>query len=157
VSQQFGLFETELRNPHQLYETLARLTALVGNDRVGTPVLEETHRPDAFRMEAFVWCPSRRTGGTAAASTLTEEKSKIALRRFRPPTRTSIFISEQRYLESDKIRGQILDQNGPFLLSGNWWDEKSWARAEWDMQLEKGELVRTHEDSGTWKIDGIYD
>src|SRR5947208_15941635 len=44
VSQQFGLFETALRNPHQLYETLARLSALLGSDCVGTPVLEETHR-----------------------------------------------------------------------------------------------------------------
>src|SRR5206468_3892933 len=53
ASQQFGLFEMALRNPQQLYETLARLSALLGNDRVGTPIKEETHRRDAFRMEPF--------------------------------------------------------------------------------------------------------
>src|SRR6202162_1831678 len=191
ASQQFGLFETSLRNPQQLYETLARLAALVGNDRVGTPILEETHRPDAFRMERFSWSPRgephRDWTGTIAADTaastgnpgetpLSGATTKIdfgghrpplqkegkcaiapALRRFRPPARTSVFVSDQRYLQSDKVRGQIIKQSGPFLLSGNWWDEKAWARAEWDMQLEDGELVRAHEASDTWKLDGVYD
>jgi protein ImuB len=174
ASQQFGLFETALRNPQQLYETLARLTALVGNDRVGTPVLEETHRPDAFRMEMFAWqvgasprCEphGHSTGGIPNRSdkiagdtpATTEEKAKPALRRFRPPANTSVFVSDQRYLQSDKVRGQIIEQVGPFLLSGNWWNEKSWTRAEWDMQLENGELVRAHESDQQWRIDGIYD
>src|SRR5437667_1996956 len=187
ASQQFGLFETALRNPHQLYETLARLSALLGSDRVGSPVLEETHRPDAFRMEPFTWTlaadsepewrlaastsrspsssPSPQNGespsrtGTIAAETaaFTEDNSRVALRRFRPGAGTSIFVSEHKHLEGEKIRGRVFDQAGPFLLSGNWWDEKSWAPAESDMQLENGDLVRAHEAEGTWKMDGIYD
>ena len=160
ASQQFGLFETALRNPQQLYETLARLSALLGSDRVGTPVLEETHRPDAFRMEPFSWTSVESavpSGNPKDALRTAHTTTRLALRRFRPPANTSVFVSEARYLESDKIRGQIVDQTGPFLFSGNWWDEKSWARAEWDMQLEDGDLVRAHEDSGAWKIDGIYD
>src|SRR5881275_2176605 len=76
--EQFGLFETTLRNPHQLSETLARLSALFGADQVGTPMLEETHRPDAFRMEAFTWhgLPAHPIGRMPMPCP--------ALRRFRP-------------------------------------------------------------------------
>src|SRR5882724_10738929 len=149
--EQFGLFETTLRNPHKLSETLARFVALLGADRVGTPVLEETHRPDAFRIEHFAWhgLPTHPIGRMPMP--------RPALRRFRPPAATSMFVSEQRHLQSETIRGQVVDQRGPYLFSGNWWDEKSWGRAEWDLQLETAELVLAYESQGTWKLDGVYD
>ena len=151
AKEQFGLFETTLRNPHQLSETLARLTALLGADRVGTPVLKETHRPDTFRIGPFAW------HGLPAHPIGRMPMPRPALRRFRPPAATSMFVSEQRHLQSETIRGQVVDQCGPYLISGNWWDEKSWTRAEWDLQLEAGELILAHESQGTWKLDGVYD
>src|SRR5438270_9401803 len=85
ASQQFGLFETALRNPHQLYETLARLSALLGADRVGTPVLEETHRPDAFRMENFCWQTEVGTSRCDVRGRRGAASIPPALRRFRQP------------------------------------------------------------------------
>jgi protein ImuB len=164
--EQFGLFETTLRNPHQLSETLARLIALLSADRVGTPILEETHRPDAFRIEPFAW----QVGAIDLnRSKAIEPTFRTALRRFRPNVSASVLLDEEGpvHPRGADVRGKIIEQRGPFLISGNWWDEKSWARAEWDLQLEDGELVRCHESppssnygatgEATWRIDGIYD
>src|SRR4029453_14674968 len=156
AKEQFGLFETTLRNPHQLSETLARLTGLLGADRVGTPVLEETHRPDAFRMESFAW----QVGAIDLNRPMAIEPTfQTALRRFRPNVSVSVLLDEEGpvHVRGADLRGKIIDQRGPFLISGNWWDEKSWACAEWDLQLDAGELVRCYESEATWKIDGIYD
>jgi protein ImuB len=156
AGEQFGFFETTLRNPHQLSETLARLTALLGADRIGTPVLEETHRPDVFRMEQFAW--------QVGAIDLNRPKAieptfRTALRRFRPNVPASVLLDEDApaHVRSAEMSGKIIEQRGPYLLSGNWWDEKSWGRSEWDLQLQNGELVRAHERDGVWKIDGVYD
>ena len=160
ASQQFGLFETTLRNPQQLYETLARLTALLGTDRVGTPVLEETHRPDAFRMEPFAWNVSMRFAADTAAST--EEKKDrpgVALRRFRsaPPAAVLLDANKPAHLRSAQINGKVADQHGPYLASGNWWEEKSWKRAEWDLELQSGIVCRCQECADGWQLEGVYD
>ena len=82
-----------------------------------------------------------------------------ALRRFRPLMPASLLQDENTpaHVRSAAISGKIIAQRGPYFLSGNWWDEKSWVRAEWDLQLQNGELVRAHERDGVWKIDGVYD
>jgi protein ImuB len=154
--QQFGFFETTLRNPHQLSETFARLSALLGADRVGRPVLEDTHRPDAFHIEPFVWDLAANT------ATATEEKHpapRVAMRRFRPAVSASVLLDEDKpaHIRSAVFQGKVVRRRGPYLLSGNWWDEKSWAHAEWDVQLENGILCRSHQSGKNWEIDGVYD
>src|SRR6266446_1011682 len=156
--EQFGLFETTLRNPHQLSETLVRLTALLGADRVGTPVLEETHRPDAFRLEPFTWAVESAVPSGESSHALRTAHA-TAVRRFRPAVAASVLLDADMpaHVRSPEIWEKIIEQRGPYLISGNWWDEKSWARAEWDLEMENGELVRVHESEGTWEMDGIYD
>jgi protein ImuB len=150
--QQFNLFETALRDPARLSETLARLTGLLGADRVGTPVLEETHRPDAFRMEPFAW-QLKETADEI------EPLPFCALRRFRSPVPASMLLVKNKpaYLRSAEIHGDVLRQKGPYLASGNWWDEKTWERAEWDVELENGALCQCHSSEGRWELDGVYD
>ncbi len=150
--EQFHLFETALRDPARLTETLARLAGLLGSERVGTPVLEETHRPDAFRMEPFSW-------------QLPETKSEpaplpaSALRRFRAPQPASMLLAKKRpaHFRSAKIQGAVRAGKGPYKASGNWWDEKAWDHAEWDVELENGALCQCHSSRGQWTLDGIYD
>ena len=51
---QLGLFAPQTPEPSRLDVTLARLRAMVGEERVGSPVLEDTNRAEGFRMEGFM-------------------------------------------------------------------------------------------------------
>ena len=151
--QQFGLFETALRNPAQLAETLARLSGLVGNERVGTPVLEETHRDDAFHIEPFVWELPDQAGAQVSAL------PRTALRRFRHANAAVVLVDDKlpAHLRSAEAQGQVVAQSGPFAASGDWWHEKTWRRLEWDLELENGAVCRCHHNGDEWRVDGVYD
>jgi protein ImuB len=150
--EQFHLFETALRDPARLTETLARLSGLLGSERVGTPVLEETHRPDAFRMEPFTW-------QLAATKSELPPLPASALRRFRSPLPVSVLLTKNRpvHVRNAKMQGAVRAKKGPYLASGNWWDEQAWDRAEWDVELETGGVCQCHSSGGQWALDGIYD
>jgi protein ImuB len=51
---QLDLFRPNGPAPGQLAVTLARLSAICGADHVGTPVVADSHRPDAYGLASFV-------------------------------------------------------------------------------------------------------
>lgn len=136
--QQFQFFETPLRDPSRLHETLTRLTGLLGQERVGTPVLEDSYRADAFRLVPFTWELPPLPNGPSSPPI------GPALRRFRGNF-------------SPPLEGIPIASQGPYLSSGDWWDEKKWARAEWDLELPNGAVGRAQHRTGRWQFDGLYD
>jgi protein ImuB len=176
---QFGLFEATLRDPNQFAETLAQLTALCGSDRVGTPQLEPTHRPDAFRMKT----PEFGATNVGQASRLSSDQSQVIkeitsalrtrfageapalryrglqLRRFRPALPAQTECRERRpvLLRSPVFNGTITDARGPFFSSGNWWDQNNWSRMEWDVRANDGSLYRLVRQEEEWFVEGVYD
>ena len=51
----------------------------------------------------------------------------------------------------------VVARQGPYLASGDWWNENNWKRAEWDLELESGMVCRCQERRDESEIEGIYD
>ncbi len=154
LARQPGLFETGLRDPHGFSETLARVTAIVGSGRLGTPALEDTHRADAVVLappapvvpaldRLPVWPP---TG--------------LPLRRYRPPLAIHVELTstgDPIFLSGSSLHSPIAAARGPWRTSGDWWKPEGWAREEWDIELALGGLYRLSRVKGLWYLEGDYE
>lgn len=125
---QLGLFSPQLPEASRLDVTLARLRALVGEGNVGCAALEDTHRSDGFRMEAFR-IPSAQPAlrepaplRPAARRLRPAEAAFVTLHGERP--RTFIF-RERRYT--------VERAYGPWRSSGEWWNSSLWGYEQWDL------------------------
>jgi protein ImuB len=150
--RQFDLFSTRLRDPNQFFETLARLSAFIGADRVGTPVVLDTHRPDIYRLEL------PRFDSLSAPAIAEPPEHSLPLRRFRPLQSVNVILRGDMpaMLQSNFIAGPIHAVRGPWLSSGEWWTDHDWRRAEWDVQLDCG-IYRLVQDPRGWWLEGVYD
>jgi error-prone DNA polymerase len=159
VNQQFRLFGSELRDPNRFHETLARLTALLGSDRVGTPVVENTHRADAFRMNVPVF-GDQTAMPTETSSSAGSTQFGVPLRRFRPPISAEVTLRGQRpvHIRAAVVNAAVKRSRGPLPASGGWWAaQMQWVRHEWDVEMANGELYRLCESNGAWTLEGVYD
>lgn len=165
---QNGLFLPSSPEPEKLELTLARISGVVGDERVGSPELLDTNRRGAFEMRHFTPLLAKIADWQPPQNLVT------ALRMFRPAVKVAVthesgrlsHVSSQkpRFYERDsrQIRGEVLWAAGPWRSSGDWWEEDAWVRDEWDIAVqEKAEiaLYRLVHDlvEGEWMVEGTYD
>src|SRR5579863_3027213 len=159
---QNGLFLPPSPEPEKLELTLARIASIVGEDKVGSLELLDTHRPEGFRMQRFApepFSPQRYSPDSS-------DDLVTALRIFRPPVGVVVTMQDGKpaciTCPKKEMQGEILWAAGPWRSSGDWWEREGWARDEWDIavQAETGialyRVVRDRLD-GRWILEGTYD
>lgn len=148
---QEGLFLPPSPEPAKLEVTLKRIAGLVGEGNVGWPELENTHRPDAFRLRRR---PPPNRGQYPLSPVL-------ALRRFRPPLKAEVDAAEGRpvRVQARRVHGRVLAAAGPWRTSGEWWRPDAWDRDEFDVALSDGAFYRLYRDRiwNRWFLEGSYD
>ena len=167
---QFSLLTRPLPTPEQLSTLMARLTALMGEGRCGSPVAVDTWRPGAFAMKAFGsgiwdWGSGIRKLESDPIPPIPDPQSPIpALRRFRIPVPARVRVEQGRPIRVITDRrglagGSVTHWAGPWRTAGNWWTEDTWERDEWDVTLSDGGTYRVVRDRGTsaWFLEGVVD
>jgi protein ImuB len=157
---QHSLLERARPRPDQVSTLMARLIALMGERRVGCPVLVDSHRPGAFEMAPF-------TGEDAPDDATHGPPLRVpALRRFRQPFLATVVIEEGRPVRvrvsdrADAISGgRVVTCAGPWRTSGDWWADTVWDHDEWDIGLDTGVVCRLFRDrrKDRWYVAGAYD
>ena len=172
---QSGLFSPQLPEPMRLEVTLARLAALVGEDRVGRAVLTDTHHPENFRIERLRLTEPTTNRTRMRKRPLPTEPSTeptrtgISLRRLRPPRPIHVWHTEGRpsaftaNQSTNPARYTVQRAFGPWRCSGNWWSGIAWSHEEWDIDATAKDGTRllcllTHDLLYMrWQMEATYD
>ena len=149
---QFSLLTRPLPSPENLSTLAARLAALMGEGRCGSPELVDSWRPGAFAMKPFAPrdsivihsrhdTPRHRDTETrnlvthldasvprCVAEVTAAAAPVVALRRFRNPMTARVRVEDGRPVRVWIDRrgfsgGRVATAAGPWRTSGAWWEE----------------------------------
>jgi protein ImuB len=173
---QHSLLTRALPPPEQLSTLIARLTAVMGEGRVGAPALVDTHRPEAFEVHRFA--PPEQIATETPTATA---RPRLMLRRFRQPVLAQVTVEEGRPVHvtpQGLPGGPVTQAAGPWRTSGDWWHGDiaaaaeanvsataganagaRWDRDEWDVSLQNGSVYHLHHERAQahWFVAGCYD
>ena len=157
VLEQMPLFGPRGASRTQLAAAVARLSALVGPERVGRPVAVDRWAPFAAGMEKF--SPPSAEGVTASA----EVPVSLAARALRPPRTAEVRCDDagnpSLVIGEGALGGRVVASAGPWRTVAEWWTEAPVSLDSYDLELAGGLLLRASRElaSGAWWIEAVYD
>ena len=178
---QLSLLGPAALSPDKLATTLARLFALLGPGRAGSPRPVDGHRPERFALVDFAPPPPPEVKREPRRG-----RGLLAVRALRPPLPVEVMTWEPPSAATEgppsdeagalrpvevravageseakrlKIEGGVRVASGPWGLEEGWWSDEPAERDYWDVELEGGGIYRLYRDraTGDWFADGIYD
>ena len=165
---QLSLLGPAALSPDRLAAVTARLLALLGPNRVGSPRTRNGHLPERFRLADYDPPPPPRIRLEPRPG-----RGMLAVRTLRPPLEVEVLTAEGpapcpepvqiNPLPTDerhvRIEGPVRTAAGPWEIEEGWWREAPALRDYWDVELRNGAVCRIYRDrtSERWFADGVYD
>ncbi len=164
-AQQLSLFGPPALSNDALNTATARLVAMLGADRVGSPRAVDGPCPERFALQPFR-PPTEKL--FFDEKKIPSSRTLAEVRVFRPAVPIDVLVngSPQRpvrvrtkHADRYRIEGTVERAAGPWLIEDAWWTETLERRAYWDVALSDRSLYRIYHDSvrNAWFVDGMYD
>ncbi|HEV2170535.1 MAG TPA: hypothetical protein VGR40_06290, partial [Candidatus Binatus sp.] len=105
--------------PDKLQTTIARLAALCGPGNVGTLSAENSHRPEATRLESFAPPAPPPIPENAPAKNVTQ----LVIRAIRPAREIEVMCTREipEFVRGENLGARVISIAGPWRRDGEWW------------------------------------
>src|SRR5208282_863731 len=105
--------------PDKLQTTIARLAALCGPGNVGMLSAENSHRPEATRLDPFAPPAAPPLPENAAAKNVTQ----LVIRAIRPAREIEVMCSREipQFVRGENLGARVISIAGPWRRDGEWW------------------------------------